>query len=73
MMTIMMPGNIPNVNNMKHMDSAETCWVAAKQWAESDLSDELKQMGAIGKIAGCAFSKNENKEKGDPKSDDGSF
>lgn len=55
MMAIIMPQGVPDVEHASRMDSAEECWTAAKKFAERDLSDAMKEHGAVGISAGCIF------------------
>lgn len=54
-LTIVMPPRVADVDKLQQMDSFEACWTAAKTWVEKDLSDEAKQIGAIGYRASCGF------------------
>lgn len=53
--SILMPGREPDINHMQQMESADACWDAAKEYMSHDLTKEMRQRGAIGLRAGCAY------------------
>lgn len=53
--SIIMPQDIPDIDHVYHVTSFEECWKNAKEFTERDLSDELREHGAVGLKATCAY------------------
>ena len=70
MMSIVMPQNVPDIENAVRVDSAEECWTAAKKFAERELTDNMKAHGAIGLSAGCIFVEKSKDQKEKDKQQD---
>lgn len=54
-LSVVMPGEVPDINHVMKMDSFEHCWDAAKDFVEHDLTEELRSHGAIGLKATCGY------------------
>jgi hypothetical protein len=66
-LSIVMPAHQPDIDRARKVASAEECWTEARKWSERDLSDEMKQMGALGFKATCAFVQGVDEDKPDSK------
>jgi len=53
--SIVMPGDQPDVTHMERQPSFDECWAAAKAFTERDLSDTLRKQGALGLKATCGY------------------
>jgi hypothetical protein len=53
--SIMMPGQQPDINHAQQMRDAASCWDAAKEFTERDMTDEIRSHGAIGYKAACMY------------------
>lgn len=53
--TVMMPGEQPDINHAMKMKSFDACWAAAKDFTEHDLTEELRSHGAVGMKATCGY------------------
>lgn len=53
--SIIMPQAQPDVDHVTIMKDLTSCWVAAKEFTDHDLSDAMRERGAIGLKATCAF------------------
>ena len=51
--SIVMPGQQPDINHAERMRDAASCWDAAKAFTERDLTDDMRAHGAIGYKAAC--------------------
>lgn len=54
-LTIMMPQDVPDIRHVMHMESLSSCFEGAKDFLSHDLSEELRDKGAIGLSANCAY------------------
>lgn len=54
-MSIMMPRDVPDIDHAMRMDSFDSCWSAAKEFVEKDMSEELRSHGALGLKATCGY------------------
>lgn len=54
-LSIMMPGEIPDIDHVMKSDSFDVCWAAAKSFTERDLTEDMRGHGAIGLKATCAY------------------
>jgi hypothetical protein len=52
---LVMPPNVKDITQERHMDSKEACWQAAKDWLDQDIS----KSGGVGFMAGCSITKKE--------------
>lgn len=53
--SIIMPQEQPDVNHVAKMKSFDDCWAAAKEFTERDLTEDLRQKGALGFKATCGY------------------
>lgn len=54
-LSIMMPREAPDVDHVVKVGSFDECWAAAREFTERDLTDVLRDQGAIGLKATCAY------------------
>ena len=54
-LSILMPGETPDIRHMMKMQSMEACWDGAKDYMAHDMTDELRTHGAIGMSVTCAY------------------
>lgn len=52
-LTIIMPGQQPDVHKKLSMPNIEECFAQAKDWDERGLTAEMKAKGGIAVAAGC--------------------
>jgi hypothetical protein len=62
--TLIMPGDQPDVRHLEPAPSIEACFVAAKKFLAKPLTEDMKAHGVIGVAAACAWR--EEPKKGDP-------
>lgn len=55
MVSIVMPGDQPDVNHIERMKDFASCWDAAKSFTERDLTEDMRNKGALGFKASCAY------------------
>lgn len=53
--SIVMPGQQPDMNKIYPLKSFDECWMAAKDFTERDLTDDMRSHGAIGLKAACGY------------------
>lgn len=53
--SVIMPADQPDINHVERAKDFPSCWAAAKEFAERDLSDALRARGALGLKATCGF------------------
>lgn len=53
--SVIMPADQPDINHVERVKDFQSCWAAAKEFAERDLSDALRARGALGLKATCGF------------------
>jgi hypothetical protein len=54
-LSIVMPQDVPDVTHIMRMQSFDKCWSAAKEFTERDLSDAVRDSGAVGLKATCGY------------------
>jgi len=54
-LSVIMPQDVPDIDHMMKVKSFDDCWAAAREFVERDLSDALRERGAIGLKATCAY------------------
>lgn len=62
-MSVVMPQDVPDINHVARMKSFDACWEAAKDFAEHDLSDALREKGALGLKATCGYQELESRSE----------
>ncbi len=55
LLSVMMPGEQPDISHHERMKSLDECWTAAKEFTEKGVPDSLRAQGAVGLRAGCAY------------------
>ena len=53
--SIVMPGDAPDINHMAKMKSFDDCWSDAREFVERDLTEDMRQHGALGLKATCGY------------------
>lgn len=53
--SIIMPGDVPDVNHVTRMHSFDECWASAREFTERDLTDAMRGGGAVGLKATCGY------------------
>lgn len=54
-LTVLMPRDVPDIRHVMKMDSMESCWDGAKDFLAHDMTEELREKGALGLGAMCAY------------------
>lgn len=54
-LSIIMPRDEPDINHIQKVSSFEECWAAAKEFTERDLTEDMREHGALGLKATCAY------------------
>ena len=62
-LTVIMPGDTPDINHTVRQESFEACWREARSFVERDLSESLRSQGAIGLAAACAYKELPSEER----------
>jgi hypothetical protein len=57
---VIMPGETPDVTHMQKMESVQACMEAAGEYLSHDLSEAMREKGALGLGATCAFHEQES-------------
>lgn len=60
--SVIMPADQPDINHVERAKDFPSCWAAAKEFAERDLSDALRARGALGLKATCGFMERPGEE-----------
>lgn len=53
--SIVMPRDVPDIQHVTKMESFEACWDGAKAFLAHDLTDVMREKGAVGLSAACAY------------------
>ena len=51
--TLVMPGQTPDLKHVIHEKDLAECWVDAKEFVEAGLTDAERATGAVAVMAGC--------------------
>jgi hypothetical protein len=57
-LTIVMPGNLPDVNKALSMPTVEECFVQAREWDVRGLTSGIAVKGAVAVRASCQITVN---------------
>ena len=53
--TIIMPGDRPDIRHHETRSTMDACWADAKAYMDRPMSAEVRHLGALGLGASCAF------------------
>ena len=61
--SIIMPGNIPDIRKTIPQDTLDDCWAAARDFVNHDVTRAMRERGALGYGATCAFQEKPSTEQ----------